>query len=85
MQESMVCGKIGEFFQLNDFPNIDMVTFYLFDSVIKLRILPYVGSYSGEKCHQFLQEPCIIALSKSVEMFFMVSISDMPTINIGKI
>ena len=25
---------------------------------------PYVGSYSGEKCHQFLQKPWIIALAK---------------------
>ena len=40
---------------------------------------PYVGSYSGEKGHQFLQEPWINALSKSFETFFMVSISDMPT------
>ena len=30
---------------------------------------PYVGSYSGEKSHQFLQEPWIIALTKSVETF----------------
>ena len=41
---------------------------------------PYVGSYSGEKGHQFLYKPWILALSKSVETFLMVSISDMPTI-----
>ena len=41
---------------------------------------PYVRSYSGEKVHQFLQEPCIITLSQSVETFVMVSISDMPTV-----
>ena len=38
---------------------------------------PYVGSYIGEKYHQFLQEPWIISLSKSVETYIMVSISDM--------
>ena len=42
--------------------------------------LPYVGSYSGENGHQFLQESWIIALAKSVETFFIVSISDMQTI-----
>ena len=41
---------------------------------------PYLGSYIGEKGHQFLQEPWIIALAKSVETCFMVSISDTPTI-----
>ena len=41
---------------------------------------PYVESYSGEKGHQFLHEPWIIELSKSVEKFLMVSISDIPTI-----
>ena len=50
---------------------------------------PYVGSYSGEKGHQFLYKPCILALAKSVETFIMISISDMPTIkywqNIGSI
>ena len=40
----------------------------------------YVGSYSGEMGHQFLQEPLILALSKSAETFIMVSISDMPTV-----
>ena len=29
--------------------------------------LPDVGSYSGEKGHQFLHEPWILALAKSVE------------------
>ena len=41
---------------------------------------PFVGSYSGEKGHQFLHKPWIFALAKSVEKFIMVSISDMPTI-----
>ena len=41
---------------------------------------PYVGSYLSEKSHQFFHKPWIITLAKSVEMFFMVSISDMPTI-----
>ena len=41
---------------------------------------PYVGIYSGEKGHKILHEPCILILAKSVELFFMVSISDMPTI-----
>ena len=41
---------------------------------------PYVGSYSSEKGHYFLQEPWILALSKSVEIFIMDSINDMPTV-----
>ena len=41
---------------------------------------PYVGGYSGEKSHQFLQKPCIPVLAKSVETFIHVSINDMPTI-----
>ena len=41
---------------------------------------PYVGSDSGEKGHQFLHKPWIIALAKSVETFILVSIYDMPTI-----
>ena len=40
---------------------------------------PYVECYIGEKGHQFLKEPWIIALFKSVEIFIMVSISDMTT------
>ena len=46
---------------------------------------PYVGSYSGEKGHQFLHEPWILSLAKSVETFFMVSISDTPTVKYWKI
>ena len=49
----------------------------------------YVGSYSGEKGHQFLQENWILALARSVTTFIMVSISDMPNIkywqNVGKV
>ena len=41
---------------------------------------PYVGSYLGEKGIKFLHKPWIIALSKSVENFIFVSISDIPTI-----
>ena len=41
---------------------------------------PYVGSYSGEKGHQFLHKPWILELAKTVETFIMVSISEMPTI-----
>ena len=41
---------------------------------------PYVVSYSGEKGHQFLHKPWILALDKSVEKFIHVSINDMPTI-----
>ena len=48
-----------------------------------------MGSYSGEKGHQFLHKPWMLALAKSVETFIMVSISDMPTIkycqNLGSI
>ena len=50
---------------------------------------PYGGSYSGEKGHQMCQKPWPIALTKSVETFIMVSISDMPNIkywiNLGSI
>ena len=54
-------------------------------NIYQMLPLPYVGSYSGEKGHQFWQEPWIIALAKSVETFFMVSISDMLTIKYWKI
>ena len=46
---------------------------------------PYVGSYSGEKGHQFLQKAWIFALAKPVETFFRVSINDMPTIKYWKV
>ena len=50
---------------------------------------PYVGSYSGDKGHEILQQPSIIALAKSVETFIEVSMSEMPTIkywkNLGRI
>ena len=39
-----------------------------------------MGSYSGEKGHQFLHEPWILALDLSVETSFLVSISEMTTI-----
>ena len=45
---------------------------------------PYVGGYSGEKGHQILQQPWIIALSKSIETFLIVSIYDMPTVKYWK-
>ena len=41
---------------------------------------PYVGRYSGEKGHQILQQPWIIALAKSIETFIIVSIYEMPTV-----
>ena len=41
---------------------------------------PYVGSYSGDKGHGILKKPWIISLSKSVETFIEVSMSEMPTI-----
>ena len=43
-----------------------------------------MGSYSVEKGHHFLHQPWIIALAESVEIFLMVSISDMPTIKYGR-
>ena len=50
---------------------------------------PYVGIYSGEKFHQFLPDPWIIALEKYVEHFVTVSISDIPSVkycqNLGKV
>ena len=49
----------------------------------------YVGSYSGEKGYEFLQENWIFALEMSVETFIMVSISDISSIkywqNLGKL
>ena len=48
-----------------------------------------MGSYSGEKGHQILQQPWIIALSNSIETFLIVSIDDMPKVkywqNLGRI
>ena len=45
-----------------------------YDTIKKNQMLarPYVGSYSGEKSHQFFHKPWILASSKSVEIFFMV-------------
>ena len=40
----------------------------------------YLGRYSGEKGHEIMQQPWIIALAKSVETFIIVSINEMPTI-----
>ena len=49
---------------------------------------PYVGSYFCEKGRQFLKKPWILALAKSVEIFILVSIYDIPTIkywqNLGR-
>ena len=42
-------------------------------------------SDSGEKGHQFFHKPYIRALTKSVETFIVVSISDMPTIKYWQI
>ena len=41
---------------------------------------PYVESYEGEKGNLFLREKWILELAKLVELFVMMSISDMPTI-----
>ena len=43
-----------------------------------------MGSYSGEKGHQILQQPCIIALANSIEKFLIVSIGDIPTVKYWK-
>ena len=62
-----------------------------YDTNKKFQMLPrpYVGSYSGEKGHQILQQPWIIALAKSIETFIIVSMIEMPTIkywqNLGRI
>ena len=66
---------LGHTCGVSQYPNFN-------DTIKKIQMLPrpYVGCYSGEKCHQFLQKPLIIALAKSVETFIMVSISDMLTI-----
>ena len=48
-----------------------------------------MGSYSGEKGHQILQQTWIIALANSIETFLIVSIGDIPTVkywqNLGRI
>ena len=54
-------------------------------NIYQMLPLPYVGSYSGEKGHQFFHKPWFLALAKSVETFIMVSISDMPTIKYWQI
>ena len=41
---------------------------------------PYMGSYSGEKGRQILQQPWIIELAKSTETFIIVSVYEMPTL-----
>ena len=41
---------------------------------------PYVGCYQVEKGNLFFKEKCIVGLAKSVGIFVMVSISDMPTL-----
>ena len=45
-----------------------------YDRIKKYQMLqrPYVGSYAGEKDHQFLKNPWIIALEKLVETFIHV-------------
>ena len=45
---------------------------------------PYVGSYSGQKGDEMFQQPWILALTKSVETFIIVSIYEMPTIKYWK-
>ena len=47
----------------------------------KYQILPcpYVGKYLVEKTHKYLQKTWIIELAKSVELFVLVSKSDIPT------
>ena len=57
-----------------------------FYDIIKKQILkcPYVGSYEGEKGNLFLKEKWILDLEKSVELFMMVSINDIPTIKYWK-
>ena len=61
-----------------------------YDTKTKYQMLPrpYVGSYSGEKGHQILQQPRIIALAKSIETFIEVSMIEMQTIkywqNLGR-
>ena len=45
---------------------------------------PNTGSYLGEKGYQFLNKSWILVLSKSVETFIFVSISDIPTIKYSK-
>ena len=45
----------------------------------------YVGSYKGVNGNLFLKGKWVVDLAKSVELFVMVSISDMPTIKYWQI
>ena len=62
--------------------------YYTNKNIYQMLPRPYVGSYSGEKGHQILQQSCIIALAKLIETFIEVSIIEMPTIkywqNLGR-
>ena len=57
-------SMLGHGYDVSQYPQF-------YDRVKKNQMLPrlYVGSYIGEKGCQFLQEPWIIALAKSVETF----------------
>ena len=90
-----ICWK-AEYFKSADVSMLDHgcgVSQYpqFYDTIKKNQKLPrpYVGSYSGDKGHGILQQPCIIALAKWVEIFIVVSMSEMSTIrywqNLGRI
>ena len=54
--------------------------YYTILKIYQMLPRPYLGSYSGEKGHEIMQQSWIIALAKPVETFILVSISEMPTI-----
>ena len=43
-----------------------------------------MGSYEGKKGNPFLKEKCILELVRPVELFVMVSISNLITVNYWK-
>ena len=59
------------------------------ENIYQLLPRPWIGNYSGEKGHKFLQKKWILALAKLVDKFVTVWISDMITIkylhNLGKL
>ena len=69
-------SMLGHGYGVSQFP-------HLYDRIKnKYQILPcpYVGSYDGKKGNLFLREKCIVDLAKSIGLFGMVSISEIPTI-----
>ena len=59
---------LGHGYDVSQYPQFYDRIIYIYQMLPR----PYVGIYVGEEGRQFLQEPWIIALAKSVEIFIMV-------------